>query len=81
MKLTDWAKECSVELGIELDVERADVDRILDLTRDAAHHVARPAGPVTAYVLGIAVGRGADPAEAARKLSALAARQQPESAE
>lgn len=78
MKLTDWAKACSDELGLDLTVERADVDRILDLTRDTAHNVARPAGPLTAYVLGIAVGRGTDPAEAARKLSDLATRQQPE---
>lgn len=78
MKLTDWAKECGDELGVDLDVERADVDRILDITRDVAHQVARPAGPVTAYVLGIAVGRGADPAEAARKLTELAARREQE---
>lgn len=78
MKLTDWAKECGDELGVDLTIERADVDRILDITRDVAHQVARPAGPVTAYVLGIAVGRGADPAEAARKLTDLAARQEPE---
>ncbi|MBO0829445.1 MAG: molybdopterin-guanine dinucleotide biosynthesis protein [Streptosporangiales bacterium] len=78
MKLTDWAKECGDELGLDVTVERGDVDRILDITRDAAHRVARPAGPVTAYVLGIAVGRGADPAEAAKKLADLTARQQPE---
>lgn len=78
MKLTDWAKECGDELGVDLTIERADVDRILDITRDVAHQVARPAGPVTAYVLGIAVGRGADPAEAARKLTELASRQTPE---
>lgn len=78
MKLTDWAKECGDELGLELTVERADVDRILEITRDVAHQVARPAGPVTAYVLGIAVGRGANPVDAAGKLADLAARRAPE---
>lgn len=78
MKLTDWAKDCGDELGLDLSVERADIDRILGVTRDTAHQVARPAGPVTAYVLGIAVGRGADPAEAAKKLADLAAQRTPE---
>jgi len=80
MTLTEWARACSEELGLDLATEKPDVDRILDLTRDAAHQVARPAGPVSAYVLGIAVGRGADPAEAAAKLSALAKSQQAEEA-
>ena len=35
---------------------------VLDLARDVAHQVLRPGAPVTAYLLGLAVGRGADPA-------------------
>jgi hypothetical protein len=34
--------------------------------------VLRPGAPVSAYLLGIAVGRGADPADAAARLSRLA---------
>ena len=45
---------------------------MLDVARDVAHAVERPAAPVTAYLLGVAVGRGADPATAAEALSALA---------
>jgi len=30
---------------------------VLDLARDVAHGVARPAAPLTAYLLGVAVGR------------------------
>jgi hypothetical protein len=46
---------------------------VLDLARDVAHNVARPGAPLTAYLLGVAVGRGANPAEAAAKLTELAA--------
>jgi len=34
--------------------------------------VARPAAPLSAYLLGLAVGRGADPAQAATTLTGLA---------
>jgi hypothetical protein len=46
---------------------------VLDLAREVAHGVLRPAAPVTAYLLGVAVGRGADPAAAAAELTRLAA--------
>ena len=36
--------------------ERASVATILDLSRDAAHRVARPAAPVTSFLAGVAVG-------------------------
>ena len=76
MTLTEWARACSDELGLDLTTEKPDVDRVLDLARDAAHQVARPAAPLTTYLLGVAVGRGADPADAAAKLTALANSQQ-----
>jgi hypothetical protein len=44
----------------------------LDVARDVAHQVARPAAPLTTYLLGVAVGRGADPTEAAARITALA---------
>ncbi|MQA79764.1 MAG: molybdopterin-guanine dinucleotide biosynthesis protein [Streptosporangiales bacterium] len=72
MTLIEWAGLCADELGLDLATEKTDVDRVLDLARDAAHQVARPAAPLTTYLLGIAVGRGADPADAAARLTALA---------
>lgn len=72
MTLYEWAQACCDELGLDVATEKADIDRILNLTRDAAHQVARPAGPLTAYLLGIAVGRGADADDAANRLSTLA---------
>jgi Domain of unknown function (DUF6457) len=57
----------------ELDIDAALVDQrmILDLARDAAHQVDRPAAPVTTFLLGVAVGRGHPPAAATRQLTAL----------
>ena len=68
--LEDWVVTASQALGLE---DAVDVGLVLDLARDVAHGVARPAAPVTAYLLGLAVGRGADPVEAAELLRSLLA--------
>lgn len=51
MTLTGWADHLGEALGIELEV---DVDAILDLARDAAHSVDRPAAPLTTFLVGYA---------------------------
>lgn len=59
MNLHDWIDEVCDALDIDVDLDEAVV---LDLARDAAHGVQRPAAPLTTYLLGIAVGqRGASP--------------------
>lgn len=72
MTLEEWARLACAELGMDDRLVKSDVDRILDLARDAAHSIARPAAPLTTYLLGLAVGRGADPDIVASHLSALA---------
>ena len=72
MTLDEWLVAAAAELGT---LDEVDATLVLDLARDVAHGVARPAAPLTAYLLGIAVGRGADPAEAAARLSRLAQEQ------
>ncbi|MDE3719972.1 MULTISPECIES: DUF6457 domain-containing protein [Nocardiopsis] len=74
MTLVEWAETVRVELGLAESepLNKEDVERILDLARDAAHSIARPAAPLTTFLLGVAVGRGADPERAARVLSELA---------
>lgn len=46
------------DLASALDVDPADVQRalILDVARDAAHNVARPAAPLTTFLVGYAAG-------------------------
>jgi molybdopterin-guanine dinucleotide biosynthesis protein A len=67
--LEDWVR--AVHTALNLDGE-TDAGLVLDLARDVAHGVARPAAPLTAYLLGVAVGRGADPRVAAATVAALA---------
>ncbi|BCJ43556.1 hypothetical protein GCM10010168_41340 [Actinoplanes ianthinogenes] len=69
-ELDDWVEAAAAELGVQ--PEELAVPVVLDVTRDVAHNVLRPAAPLTSYLMGLAVGRGADPAEAAAKISALA---------
>ncbi|WP_369161754.1 NTP transferase domain-containing protein [Streptomyces sp. R02] len=73
--LDEWISAVKDELGIDLDV---DTGLLLDLARDAAHGVARPAAPLTTFLVGFAAARaGGDAdavAEAARKAVALARR-------
>lgn len=80
--LDEWISAAKDELGIDLDV---DTGVLLDLARDAAHGVARPAAPLTTFLVGYAAARaGGGPeavAEAARKAAALASRWEEENDE
>jgi len=67
--LDDWTDTVREALGLD----PVDTDLVLDLARDVAHGVMRPAAPLTAYLLGLAVGRGADPEQAAAVITGLAA--------
>ena len=69
-ELDRWVEAACGELGLAPGDVEANV--VLDVARDVAHQVLRPGAPVTAYLMGIAVGRGADPAAAAARISALA---------
>jgi hypothetical protein len=67
--LDEWTDQVCAALG--LDPALVDRDRVLDLARDVAHGVTRPAAPLTAYLFGLAVGRGLPSAEAAATITAL----------
>ncbi|SEK73911.1 hypothetical protein SAMN05414137_103291 [Streptacidiphilus jiangxiensis] len=71
--LDDWIAAAKTELGIDLEV---DVHGLLDMTRDVAHGVARPAAPLTAFLVGYAAAGGGPEAvaEANRKAAQLALR-------
>jgi hypothetical protein len=65
-----WVERVKLELGLELHVDNG---VILDLAREAAHAVERPAAPITTFLLGYAIGRGADLDDCVAKISGLAA--------
>ena len=71
--LDDWnAKVCA---ALDLDPAAMDQQLLLDLTRDVAHGVARPAAPLTSFLVGLAAGRAggsaADVRTAVETVSAL----------
>ena len=70
MTLEEWVELVRVELGLDLGATPVR-DIVLDLARDAAHGVARPAAPLTTFLLGVAVGQGADLTSAAAAITAL----------
>lgn len=77
--LDDWIAQVSTALELPADsIPNDRRDALLDLTRDVAHGVARIAGPLTCYLVGIAVGRGADPAQALAAVSAVASAREQE---
>jgi hypothetical protein len=63
--LDDWTAAVVAELGIADLVDGRTRDLVLDMTKDVAHGVARPAAPLTAYLMGLAAGRAGSTDEAA----------------
>jgi len=73
--LEDWIDAASAELGV--DRAAVDAKMVLDLAREVAHRVDRPAAPVTAFLLGVAVGAGEGLEPAVGRILALTSRWQP----
>jgi hypothetical protein len=64
VNLHDWIDELCDVLDLELDVDES---LILDVAREAAHNVERPAAPVSTFLLGYAAAQSdADPDELER---------------
>ena len=72
--LEQWTAAAGAGLGLDPGpLSTAETKAVLDLARDVAHAVDRPAAPLTAYLLGVAVGRGLPLPDAADRIRALAA--------
>ncbi len=72
--LDGWVLVARAELdaaGVVIDAEVVDVAAILDLARDAAHSIARPAAPLTTFLLGYAAARAGGGREGVRTLATL----------
>lgn len=68
-----WARRIApATKALGLTSEEVPVDDLLTLTAVIARGVDRPMAPVSAYLVGLAVGRGADPQEAMKELTGLA---------
>ncbi len=72
MDRDEWLAALSAQLGtadVALDDDAVHI--LLDLARDAAHEVERPAAPLTTFLIGVAVGRGASLGAAAAQATDL----------
>ncbi|MGO8957158.1 MAG: DUF6457 domain-containing protein [Streptosporangiaceae bacterium] len=75
ISLHSWTAAVCAEFGI--DPAAVDLRKILDLVRDVAQQVERPAAPVTAFLAGLAIGAGVPADEAIGRVLALADGWQP----
>ncbi|MGZ4664617.1 MAG: DUF6457 domain-containing protein [Frankiaceae bacterium] len=67
MEVDDWLSSVARDLGLDPSVsDHALMALVLDLTRSVAHGVARPAAPLTAFLVGLAAGRAGGDAPAVR---------------
>ena len=81
MDLDEWLAALAAEIGTEdFAFDNNAIHTVLDLARDAAHTVARPAAPLTTFLVGVAVGRGAPLGAVAAQATALAIGRQDEPA-
>jgi hypothetical protein len=69
MNLHDWIDELCDVLDVEVDLDEA---LVLDVAREAAHNVARPAAPITTFLLGYAAARSAGDVDEIERLSGAA---------
>lgn len=53
MNINEWSDHVRAELGIDLD---PDLGSVLRTARDVSHTVARPAAPVTTFLIGYGAG-------------------------
>ena len=68
MNLHDWIDELCDALDVEIDLDEA---LVLDVAKDVAHNVERPAAPISAFLLGYAAARSnGDPDEVERLAAA-----------
>jgi hypothetical protein len=74
VELHEWTTRLMADLGLEGEIDEG---LVLDVAREAAHNVLRPAAPVSTYLLGYAAalagGRPEDVDRIAARIVALAA--------
>lgn len=68
--LAEVCQEVDVDPGVLNEIEAP----LLQLIAQIAHGPSRPGAPLTMYVLGLAVARGADPSDLIARVSTLTER-------
>lgn len=68
--LDEWLAALAEALGLE--ASEVPVGVLLDVARDVAHNVARPAAPLSTYLIGLAAARSGGSAADVERTSAIA---------
>jgi hypothetical protein len=76
-ELRPWLEQVATALGTTREDTAAEVDRVHELTGVVAGNVQRSMAPISAYLVGIAVGRGASLEEACRRVEDMAGTPRP----
>jgi Domain of unknown function (DUF6457) len=67
VELHEWTTRLVAELGLEGEIDEG---LVLDVAREAAHNVLRPAAPLTTYLLGYAAARAGGRPEDVERIAA-----------
>ncbi|MFT3833270.1 MAG: DUF6457 domain-containing protein [Micropruina sp.] len=71
-RMREWLRRVADELGVEPEAVLDHEEDLLDMVSAVAHGPSRPGAPLSAFLIGVAVGRGAAASEAAGRVSVLA---------
>jgi hypothetical protein len=81
MDLQTWLTTAAERLDLtDLPLDDDVVTTLLALARDSAHEVERKSAPLTTFLAGVAVGRGADLTATAQALTDLIGLPRPDAA-
>ena len=64
--LAEWVDALCADLGVDRGLVQ--MEPLLDITREVAHGVARPAGPLTTFIIALAAASGGDSASSREAL-------------
>lgn len=71
-RMRDWLSEVTDDLGIERELINHLEVPLLDVVGTIAHGPSRPGAPLTAFLIGVAVGRGGDGVDLTSRVESLA---------
>ncbi len=71
-RMREWLTRVAAELGLDPAVVLDHEEDLLAMVSAVAHGQSRPGAPLSAFLAGVAVGRGGSAAEVARLVADLA---------
>lgn len=71
-RMREWLTRVAAELGVEPEVVLDHEQELLAMVSSVAHGPSRPGAPLSAFLAGVAVGRGAVTSDAVARVAELA---------